>query len=337
MKTQGSKDMIMRHAGIILLICVLLLGTALGQQKYAQTGAQFLSVASDARGGGLAEAMTSIEMNGASLFFNPAGMARMKNRVDLMASQNQWIADITHNSFSFAISPEAGRWGVIGASLMSVDYGDIQGTMVWANNQGFLDTEILKPTAFAAGIGYANALSDKFAVGGQIKYVGLNYGKSVYPDEDGLPDTVRTNLAYANAFDFGTIYRTGWKSLAFGMSVRNFSDEIKFEEEGFQLPLTFALGISMDLFDLISEEDTQDLLISIDALHYRSHPEQIKVGIEYKPLEMLALRGGYYSSTSEQDMTFGIGIQQFGLGIDYAYTPFGVWNEVHRLTARFSL
>ncbi|MEA3288229.1 MAG: PorV/PorQ family protein [Candidatus Marinimicrobia bacterium] len=327
---------------ILALSITVQLGYA--QQKLGQTGAQFLSIASDAWGGGMAEAMTIIEMKSASLLFNPAGMARLDASVDIMASQNQWIADITHNLFTAAISPADGKYGTFGASLMSVDYGSIQGTMVWDNDKGYIDTEILKPTAFAAGLGYAKALSDKFSVGGQIKYIGLNYTRSVFPDDDGNADTVKSHIAYASAFDFGTIFKTGWHSLAFGMSMRNFSDQIKIEKESFQLPLTFSLGIGMDVFDLFRDQmGNQKLQIAIDALHYRSHPEQIKIGFEYKPVNMLALRTGFYTSEDENgdtfdenDLTFGIGIQQFGLVFDYAYTPKGVWNEVHRVSARFS-
>ena len=53
-------------------------------------------------------------------------------------------------------------------SFVNVDYGELQGTMVWDNEQGFIDTEIIKPSSLALGIGYAKALSDKFSVGGQI-------------------------------------------------------------------------------------------------------------------------------------------------------------------------
>lgn len=314
------------------------------QKKLGQTGAQFLSVASDAWGGGMAEAMTVIEMNSASLLFNPAGMANMQSTVDVMTSQNQWIADITHNIFTAAISPAGGKYGVIGASLMMVDYGEIQGTMVWANEKGYIDTEIITPGAYALGIGYAKKLTDKFSVGGQVKQVGLDYGRSVYPDEDGNADTVKNHVAYSNAFDFGTIFKTGWNSLAFGMSVRNFSDQVLFEKESFQLPLTFSLGIGMDVFDLIRDRvGKQQLQIGFDALHYRSHPEQIKIGVEYRPVQILALRTGYYTSEDENtksfdenDLSFGVGVQQFGLAFDYAYTPKGVWNEVHRVSARFS-
>ncbi|HDQ44820.1 MAG TPA: DUF3308 domain-containing protein, partial [bacterium] len=41
-------------------------------QKLAQTGFQFLSVVSDARGSAMAEALTSLETGSSALFFNPA-------------------------------------------------------------------------------------------------------------------------------------------------------------------------------------------------------------------------------------------------------------------------
>ncbi|NQT62906.1 MAG: PorV/PorQ family protein [Candidatus Marinimicrobia bacterium] len=323
----------------ILLILPLLSGSlAIAQIKLAQSGAQFLSVDSDAKAGGMAGALTTVESNSASIFFNPAGMARMTPSVDLMASQNQWIADIAYNSFSAAFKPGTGEWGVFGLSFVSVDYGEIQGTQRWDNDLGYIDTEILRPTSFAAGFGYAKSLNDKFSVGAHVKYIGLNYGKSIYPDDAGNPDTVKSHLAFANAFDFGTIYKTGWKTLAFGMSVKNFSNEVVFEKEGFQLPLTFTLGISMDAFELIRDNMGQQvMLVSLDVLHYRSHAEQLRIGIEYKPIEMLALRTGYMSANDENDYSFGIGVQQFGLVFDYAYEPFGRFGDVQRMTVRFSL
>jgi hypothetical protein len=203
---------------------------------------------------------------------------------------------------------------------------------------------MLNPMAYALGLGYAKALSDKFLVGGHVKRVGLNYGRSIYPDAAGVADTVKSHIAYTNAFDFGTLYYTGWHDLAFGMSVRNFSGEVTFEDEAFQLPLTFSLGLGMDIFKILNEQKFgEELHVTLDALHYRSHPEQLKLGIEYRPIALLALRVGMYSdrdenrdSIDENDLSFGLGLEQFGISFDYAYTPKGVWNEVHRMTARFA-
>ena len=321
---------------IIIGLVILASSHTFAEEKLAQTGFQFLSVATDARAGAMGDAMTSLELGSASLYFNPAGLARMDSRFELLANQNRWIADITYNSYALSYNPVGGRYGVFGLSFVSVDYGDVEGTMVWANERGYIDTEIMNPTAFCAGLGYAKSLTDKFSVGGQIKYAGQQLGKSMTTlGEDSL--IVKKNLAFATAVDFGTLYRTGFKSLVFGMSVRNFSDEIKFEKEAFQLPLTFRLGLSMDLLDLLPEISGQSLLLSVDASHPRSYPEQLMVGLQYGLGETLFLRLGYEGNHDENDISFGFGLSRFGLSFDYAYTPYGVFDNVQRMTLRFAL
>lgn len=330
----------------IILVGILILSISLGyaaeNKKLAQTGFQFLSVVSDARASAMAEAMTSLETGSSALFFNPAGMANLGGLVDISASDNQWIADIRHNTFSVALSPANGEYGVIGFSLQTVNYGDFYGTRVDKTTElGYVDTEIFSLTAMSAGVGYAKRLTDRFSVGGQVRYVEQDLGNSVIPvistELDTSESEVGNNLSPL-AFDFGTQFKTGFKSLVFGMSVRNFSKEIKYVEEGFQLPLVFNLGISMNVLDFFEGSALdQVLIVSLDASHYRSHPEQIKVGVDYRLLNLLSLRGGYISNNDESGLSFGVGVKKYGVGLDYSYTPFGVFDKVQRMSARFSL
>ena len=305
---------------------------AISQVKLAQTGFQYLSVGADARPTGMGDAFTTVEGSSGALFYNPAGMARLPHFVDVMANQTQWIAGINHFAVSGAISPANGRYGVFGISVVSVDYGDLQGTMVWSNSAGYVDTEVFSPNAIAVGVGYARSLTDKFSVGAQVKFVAQSLGKSVIPD-----DEVRKNVASVAAFDFGTIYRTGFRSLAFGMSVRNFSKEIKFEKEGFQLPLTFKIGLAVNAFDFFAKNlENQSLLVVIDAVHPRSYSEYLNIGGEYRFGDFFSARAGYISAQDDYGFTFGFGVQVFGFAFDYSYTPFGVFNDVQRFTLRFS-
>jgi hypothetical protein len=327
-----------------LLIGGLLASNGLAQKnkKLAQTSFQFLSVISDARAAAMAEAMTSLQIGSSALFFNPAGMANMTNFIDLTASTNQWIADITHNSFSLALSPAHGKYGVFGFSLQSVDYGEFYGTRVdKSTDLGYVDTDIFELTSLAVGVGYARQLTDRFSVGGQVRWVRQDLGASMIPVISSEQDTSLKqvdNELTPLAFDFGTQFRTGFKSLVFGMSVRNFSKEIKYVEEGFQLPLVFNLGISMNLLDFMEELPLdQSLYFSIDASHYRDHPEQIKFGLDYQVLNAISLRSGYITNNDESGFSFGLGASYFGLTFDYSYTPFGVFDKVQRMTARFSL
>lgn len=58
-------------------------------------------------------------------------------------------------------------------------------------------------------------------------------------------------------------------------------------------------------------------------------------------MKLLSLRIGYVSPADEYGIAYGVGlrqsISQFALGVDYAYTPFGVFGNVHRFSVQFSL
>ena len=323
------------------LLCLLPVGS-FAQQKLAQSGFQFLSVVSDARAAALGQATTSLHMGSSSLFSNPAGMAELGSFIDVSGSTNKWIADITHTTFSAAVRPANGDYGVIGFTVQYVNYGEFYGTVVdLASPQGYDDTGIFKLNALALGIGYAKQLTEQFSIGGQVKWVRQDLGSSVIPVVVGTDTTGRStsNKLTPLSFDFGTQFKTGIKSLVFGMSVRNFSTEVKYAEEGMQTPLEFTLGISMNVMELVGPLPfNQSLLMSIDASHYLDHPEQIKIGLEYGVLEMISLRAGYASTMDEATgFTFGLGVSKFGFSFDYAYSPYGIFNNVQRFTARFAL
>jgi hypothetical protein len=312
-------------------------------QKLAQTGFQFLSVVSDARAASLAEAMTSLQIGSSALFFNPAGMADMTTLFDLSFSDNNWIADIHHNTFSLAIRPFGGSYGILGFSAQSVNYGKFYGTRVnTATPLGYEDTGTFELSALALGVGYAKQLTDRFSFGLQARWVQQDLGDHeflVTSEADSSTSLRQVAIKLEPfVFDFGTQFKTGIKSLVFGMSVRNFSKEVKYVEEGFQAPLVFTLGISMNVMDLVEGAPLdQSLYVSVDASHLRDHPEQMKVGLDYRLMKVLSLRGGYLANNDLDGFTFGLGVSRYGFAFDYAYTPFGVFDKVQRLTARFSL
>ncbi|MBT3501693.1 MAG: PorV/PorQ family protein [Candidatus Marinimicrobia bacterium] len=315
---------------ILILFSSMVFGSE--NKKLAQTGFQFLSISADARGGGMGDAMTTLFGNSSSLFFNPAGLSRQEQMIDFSFSSNDWIAGISHEAFSISLSPKNGQYGVFGFSMLNVDYGELQGTMVWDNEQGFIDTEIFKPTALSLGFGYGRSLSENFSVGGHIKKAYQNLGYNVVPTTD-TSKSVQKNTADAMAFDFGTIYQTDWHNFAFGMSVRNFSDETQFSYDGFQLPLTFRIGASLELIGFTPlAGKSQSLLLAVDALHPRSYPERMNIGLEYSFKGMANLRMGYLYNYDQRGLTYGAGVKVGPITIDYALTPFGIFDDVSRLS-----
>lgn len=316
-------------------------------KKLGQTGMQFLTVPTNPRAAAMAGALTASETGGAlSLFYNPATMTNMQSTADVFFAQNQWIADINYNQAGAAFRPADGRFGAIGFTFTSVDYGSIQETIRADNESGYMDIGTYTPTAMALGVGYARALTNIFDVGGQIKYVTQSLGDSPMAME---VDSVTNEVSYSRegnsvntlAFDFGVVYRTGFKSLILAMDVRNFSQEISYRREEFELPLVFQIGVSMDMFDLANMNDNlHSLYLAVNASHPRSFAEQIKIGAEYIFAEILSLRAGYRAPTDEPEFNAGIGLKKaFGdmeFRLDYGYTTFGVFGNINRLGVGFS-
>lgn len=310
------------------------------QQKLAQTGMKFLNVGTDPRSVALGEAMTSVEGNSSAMFFNPAAMARLQGFGHVSVGQAKWIADINHNFGSIAISPEGGEYGVLGVFLQAVDYGDLEATVYYPNSNGYLDLGTFSPKAFMIGVGYARAFSDKFSLGGNVKFVSQDLGTAVVSQDTLGNRATSGNSTNVPAFDFGILYKTGFKSLNFGMTVRNFAREVRYVEEGFQLPLTFKIGLSMNMLDIMDiDKEENSFLLSIDAEHPRDFQEQIRVGGEYVFMNQFAFRAGYVTPTDEQGVSLGVGVRQSiagtTLGLDYAYTSFGVFDQVHRFSFQF--
>lgn len=327
----------------IFMVFILIAGSNFAQnQKLGQAGLKFLSVSTDARSAAMADAVTSIFSGSASMLYNPASMGFAASEVDISLGRTNWIADINYIYGTASYSPLEGKYGVFGVTYEAVDYGEFLATVIDRSDKGYTDMGTYSPTAIALGVGYSKALSDKFSVGGNVKYVRQSIG-DVYVStvSETAIDIQKENYSVdAFSFDFGILYLTGYKSLAFGMSIRNFSTEVRYLEEGFQLPLTFKIGISMNAFDILEiDPKVHSLLVSVDAVHPRDYYEQINVGFEYKFAEMVSLRAGYSTPNDEQTFSYGIGLQQ-GLSdmlfkLDYAYTPFGIFNDVHRFSFNF--
>jgi hypothetical protein len=254
-----------------------------------------------------------------------------------------WIADFKYQYGNLSYSPENGQYGVFGLSFLTADYGKFYGTLRTDGNLGYIDTGTFSPLIYSFGLGYAKSLTDKFSVGGNVRYVYQNLTGGAIS-----ANTTGTSLIYDEfeedvlAFDFGILYKTGFKSLKFGMYLRNFSQEVVYIEESFQLPLTFEIGLSMNVVDITDwNPERHSLLISVDASHPRDFSEQIDFGLEYVFNNTFALRGGYTSPTDIEGISMGLGFKQgfsgIELQIDYAYTSLKAFpDDAQRLTFRIA-
>ncbi len=316
-----------------LIILVLTLITPLQSfalEKLGQTGLKFLDICVGARAAAMGEAYTVISDDVNSIFHNPAGLAQMEAKnFDLTVSRTEWFADMSYNAVGIAVN--GGIWGNFGFSLIPApEYGDIYGTVVSDNEQGFEETGLVDVSAYAFGLAYGRKFTDKFMIGAHVKYAYQHLGQNPMQFKDPLTDSTwigtQVNELSAIAFDFGTIFYPGFKSLRFGMSVRNFSNAVKYEVYNFQLPLTFKIGIAMDILDLFGEHPNQSFLVAIDAVHPRDYTQRLQIGVEYG-ISVIKLRAGYKFNYSEEGLCAGVGINMNYLKIDYAYSQFDAFSD----------
>ncbi len=316
----------------ILVLPFFLLSSAKGEdlKKVAQTGLQFLKVDMLASAAAMGGAFTMAGTGANAMFYNPAGMSGTESGFDLVTSNTSWIADI--NYIAAGIARSFGNLGTVGVSFVTSDYGDIQGTRLDASTaDGYVETDIGNVNSQAIGISYARILTDKFRVGGQVKFASQALGANLMPEGE-----TKNNEVSGLAYDFGTIFYPGLKSLAFGMSIRNFSPQFKYEEEAFELPLTFNIGTSVNLFDFVNGPSSSALLIAVDAVHPRDYSERVHVGAEYLFADLLAVRAGYKTNYDEEALSMGFGVKYavggIGLRIDYSYSQLGAFDGVSRIT-----
>lgn len=326
-----------KSVAILILIAALVVSIPLqasGLKKVAQSGMQWLSIPIGARAAAMGGAYTAIANDASSIFWNPAGVA-LTDGGNFFLSQTKWIADINVNAG--ALTYDAGQWGFFSASFASVDWGVFHGTRRAETSAGFEETGEFSPTDWAAGIGYARRVTDRFSIGGHLKYLHENLGSNLEGTAGaGTEYTAEMSLV---AFDFGTIYYTGFKDLRLAMSLQNFSQEKKYRIDHFPLPLTFKFGLAMDMTGFLMAESPHSLTLSVDAIHPRDYTERLNFGLEYGFRNILFLRGGYKTNYDEEDFTVGGGLHyqtgSLALGLDYGYLQFEHFDAVQMFNVNF--
>ena len=309
-----------------------------GLKKVGQSTMNFLQVNVSPRAAALGETYIAVGQGAEGIFFNPAGAAEFSGRFDVKIYVTRWIADI--NYMAGAVVYHLGHLGSVGVSALWVDYGTVYGTSLISSSDiaqyplGYRDNgEMNNVGAYALGITFARAVSQRFYIGGNVRLAGQNLGENMITG-----GTVTQNTAGKLVFDAGVKYYTGVKSFCFGMAIRNFSSNLKREEISEPLPILFAMGAAVDILELVAPEYSEKnrLLLAVDFLHPNNYTERLNVGLEYTVWNMLSLRGGYQTNHDIASWSAGIGtrsrIGTNDITFDYSYSDLDIFSNVNRFS-----
>jgi opacity protein-like surface antigen len=345
----------------IALMLIAPLVYAGNKDRQGEAGASELLINPWARSSGWDGINTACVRGIESINVNPAGMA-FTAKTELVFSHVEWLSGtgIQFNTFGFSQSLGK-KGGVIGADIMSIDFGDIPITTT-SLPEGGLGT--FSPQYLNFGIAYAKVFSNSI-------YCGVVFR--------GVSESISDAAAFGMGIDAGIQYVTGPKvdptRLKFGIALRNVGTRMTYggdglsfrgqspegeytmtleqRSQGFELPSMLNIGGSYDF--KFGSEASKDHRLTV-AANFTSHSfsqDQFGGGLEYSFKELVMLRGGYnYQNgltNAEERVTaltglsagasFELPVKKNGprIGFDYSFRASDPFNGTHSAGFRIVL
>lgn len=325
----------MKITGKVLTVAaaVLLLFPALSEAGFAKVGtagAQFLKIGLGTRGAAMGGAFIATADDPSAAWWNPAALVRVPG-TQVQLTHTEWFEDVRYEAG--AVSSEVPGIGTFALQFGLLNSGEMDVTTV---EQPGGTGETFTCSDMVVGLTFSRMLTDRFSTGVTLKYV-----------REGWDDVSASGIAV----DLGTLYNTGFRTLRIGMAIQHFGGELtpsgEFDDYysgsdslksylPYQLPMTFKLGMAMDVID----NGPHFMTIEVDGIHPSDNVEQVGIGAEYWFNGLVAVRGGYRINTDEEGLTAGAGfripVAGKTINLDYAYADFNRLEMVHRASLGFA-
>jgi hypothetical protein len=211
-----------------------------------------------------------------------------------------------------------GRRSVLGAGLLHLDSGDIQGFDAAGASAGNVDAEDMVAVlgwGRAAPLGRAS-----LDLGGAVKWLRSRL------------DTVR---ASAYAFDLGTAWRRELAGgrLALGASARNLGPGVRYDQETAGLPSQLAVGAA---FSRRASGGPWTAALELRRSADDTGRPRLAAALEGSLMGVVMPRVGFsIPNDLGPGLSFGLGLAAHGLRIDYALSLMGEFGAAHRLGIAF--
>jgi hypothetical protein len=334
-----------------LLLVVLATGIVTAQSRKAGiNAAAFLKVGVGARQVGMGSAVTSTNGDVTNMFWNPAGIAMRDEKGQVSFTYNSWIGGLTQNAVAASYSLEG--FGTIGVGVMTFGMSGIPADRdVYPGNAPLQAIQIDQATSntydymdLVAQVTYSAYVMDRLTLGASAKFIN---------------EKIDDQNATAIGFDIGSVYNIGIYNWNIGARVSNLGSDMKFYDYPSPIPLTFSIGTSMVPLHM----GENSLLVAVDLVKPQDGLQYYYSGLEYNYDNTIFLRGGWkfnYSflglagdgmdegtslrqgvQTSLEKGSLGAGVRvpmaEYLISLDYAYTVFTGFSDVHRLTLHVGL
>jgi hypothetical protein len=318
---------------LLIIVFALLLTLdvyAGGGNRTGTGGAAQLLIPVGPRGIAMGESNISTGYGVESLFWNPAGVARMESSTDVMFSHMTYIADIDVEYG--AVSTDIEGFGVVSFSLKTLSIGEI---LITTTQDPDGTGATFSPQMLTAGVSYARQLTERISVGLTANLISETLG-----------DVDATGVA----FNIGVIYDdlADINGLSMGVVMKNIGPQMQFTGSGllrtasvdefnrppqilvidsapFELPSTFEIGLGYK--PKIDEINSVQFSGAFQNNNFSG--DEYKLGAEYGYNNIFFARAGYQGALKVDGdeyiygFTAGAGIhydlEGISLKVDYAY------------------
>lgn len=302
-----------RH--LTTVICIFSMLLAQSSLLYAggpgTSSANFLKIGIGGRAVAMGEAQTAATNDAMATYWNPAGLADL-TVAEAAFMHNKYFQDISQQYLSY-VQPTS-LFGTFGIGVTRVAIDDIEG---WdANNvktQDLTASDMLYTLSWGQKLNTYRFLPQ------------LNVGISVKQLSKALGD----DKATATMADIGVLYELKGdklKGLKVALLSQNMGQDVTFISEGSPLPQANKLGLAYSMFG-------EALTTALDYVMPNDNDPYVNMGLDYRVLNILAFRIGYKGQHDlDNGFTYGVGIGNQRLHIDYAFVPFGDLGDSHRVS-----
>ena len=255
-------------------------------ERPGSTSAQFLKIDISPAAAAMAGSYYSVAKGATALYYNPAAIASMDQKIDIVFNKTRWFANIDHD-YS-AIAYNQGRYGAFGLLVTRLVTDEMKvRTPMQPDGTG----ETFFSGSYRLGFGYAKKMTDRVNFGGTINYVFISLFR------DFKQEAVTVELS--------ADYDVGIRDMRFSMKIGNFGSSVKFVNEIYEMPTNFSFGLS----GLVLENENSYLLGSSSINKPNDGPPIGLVGFEYGINKMVFLRSGYNLGHSTATWSTGGGVK----------------------------
>lgn len=274
-------------------------------------GASFLKFGMGARAAGMGEAFTSIAGDISSVYWNPAGLAKLSG-VWATFMHNRWFQDISTEFFAsaFNISKNTFAFSFTINTIPDIERRE----SATSEPLSYFDARQV-----ALGATWAKEFAEKIDLGFTFKW---------------LYEKIDIHTASGIGFDLGGIYSIR-DDLKVGLVILNLGPKMKFEEQKYPLPTFYKLGAVLARKDNYLKGNYR---VALDLVKPKDDPLAVHIGAEYDFPQNFSLRLGYEFGYDEKGITFGAGFRIKKYGIDYAFVPYSSdLGNTHRISLNVKL